>query len=207
VSPTGLLSRFRRDDMTGEAWLVVGLGNADPRYETTRHNVGFFVTDVLADRMSGGWRVHKSRRADVIEGRLGGMPGVRTVLGRPRSYMNESGGPVSGLLSFYKVPPEQLVVVHDELDLPLGTIRLKLGGGDNGHNGLRSVRSALGTGDFHRVRIGIGRPPGRQSPTDFVLRPFRSDERSEVDISVGRAADSVESLLLRGLEVTQSEFN
>lgn len=204
---TGLLSRFRRSDMTGEAWLVVGLGNADPSYAKTRHNVGFFVVDVLADRMSGEWRVHKSRRADVIEGRLGGTPGVRTVLGRPRSYMNESGGPVAGLVSFYKIPPERLVVVHDELDLSLGTIRLKLGGGDNGHNGLRSIRSALGTGDFHRVRIGIGRPPGRQSPTDFVLRPFRSDERSDVELAVERAGDSVESLLLRGLVVTQSDFH
>jgi PTH1 family peptidyl-tRNA hydrolase len=121
--------------------------------------------------------------------------------------MNESGGPVAGLTAFYKIPPERLVVVHDELDLPLGTVRLKFGGGDNGHNGLRSIRSALGTGDFHRVRLGIGRPPGRQSPTDFVLGRFRSDERSEIDICVERAGDSVESLLIRGLEVTQSEFH
>jgi len=207
VTRKGLLSRFRRDDMTGDAWLVVGLGNPGPSYAATRHNVGYFVTDLLAERMSGNWRVHKSRRADVIEGRLGGTPGIRTVLGRTRSYMNESGGPVAGLTAFYKIPPERLVVVHDELDLPLGTVRLKFGGGDNGHNGLRSIRSSLGTGDFHRVRLGIGRPPGRQSPTDFVLGRFRSDERPEIDICVERAGDSVESLLIRGLEVTQSEFH
>jgi peptidyl-tRNA hydrolase, PTH1 family len=193
--------------MTGDAWLVAGIGNADPAYARTRHNVGFFVTDVLAERMSSTWRVHKSRRADVVEGRLGTPPGVRVVLGRGRCYMNESGGPIAGLLAFYKIPPERLVVVHDELDLPLGTVRLKLGGGDNGHNGLRSIRRSLGTGDFHRVRIGIGRPPGRQSPTDYVLKPFRNDEGPEVDISVERAAEAVESLILRGLTVTQSAFH
>lgn len=193
--------------MTGEAWLVVGIGNAGPAYADTRHNVGYVVTDVLAERMSGRWRAHKSRRADVIEGRLGGQPGVRTVLGRGRCYMNESGGPVSTLAAFYKVPPERLVVVHDELDLPSGTVRLKFGGGDNGHNGLRSIRSALGTGDFFRVRIGIGRPAGRQSPTDYVLKSFRRDERIEIDISAEKAADAIESLILRGLQVTQSKFH
>jgi len=193
--------------MTGDAWLVAGVGNADPAYARTRHNVGFFVTDLLAERMSSTWRVHKSRRADVIEGRLGPPPGVRVVLGRGRSYMNESGGPIAGLLGFYKIPPDRLIVIHDELDLPLGALRLKLGGGDNGHNGLRSIRNSLGTGDFYRVRIGIGRPPGRQSPTDFVLKSFRNDERPEIDISIEKAADSVESLILRGLPVTQSGFH
>jgi peptidyl-tRNA hydrolase, PTH1 family len=193
--------------MTGEAWLVVGLGNAGPSYAGTRHNVGYLVTDLLAERMGGRWRTHKSRRADVIEGRVGGTPGVRVVLGRGRCYMNESGGPVSTLTAFYKVPADRLVVVHDELDLPSGGIRLKLGGGDNGHNGLRSIRSALGTGDFYRVRIGIGRPPGRQSPTDYVLKSFRRDERTEIDISIEKAADAVESLIIRGLQVTQSDYH
>jgi peptidyl-tRNA hydrolase, PTH1 family len=203
-----LLARHRRDDdMTSEAWLVVGIGNAGPSYADTRHNVGYFVTDVLAERISGRWRAHKSRRADVIEGRIGGTPGVRVVLGRGRCYMNESGGPVSTLAGFYKVPPERLVVVHDEIDLPRGTVRVKLGGGDNGHNGLRSIRGALGTGDFYRVRIGVGRPPGRQSPTDYVLKPFRRDERVEIDISVENAADAVESLILHGLQVTQNDFH
>jgi peptidyl-tRNA hydrolase, PTH1 family len=203
-----LLSRHRRDDdMTSEAWLVVGLGNAGPSYADTRHNVGYFVTDVLADRISGRWRAHKSRRAEVIEGRIGGTPGVRVVLGRGRCYMNESGGPVSTLAGFYKVPPDRLVVVHDEIDLPRGTVRVKLGGGDNGHNGLRSIRGALGTGDFYRVRIGVGRPPGRQSPTEYVLKSFRRDERVEIDISVENAADAVESLILHGLQVTQNDFH
>lgn len=193
--------------MTSEAWLVMGIGNAGPAYATTRHNVGFFVTDVLAERMSGRWRPHKSRRADVIEGRLGSPPGTRVVLGRGRGYMNESGGPVSTLLAFYKVPPERLVVVQDEIDLPVGALRIKLGGGDNGHNGVRSIRGALGTGDFYRVRIGVGRPTGRQSPKDYVLKPFRKEERAEIDISVERAADAVESLLIRGLDVTQNAFH
>ena len=193
--------------MTGEAWLVMGIGNAGPAYATTRHNVGFFVTDVLGERMSGRWRPHKSRRADVIEGRLGSPPGTRVVLGRGRGYMNESGGPVSTLLAFYKIPPERLVVVQDEIDLPVGALRIKLGGGDNGHNGVRSIRGALGTGDFYRVRIGVGRPTGRQSPKDYVLKPFRKEERAEIDISVERAADAVESLLIRGLDVTQNAFH
>jgi peptidyl-tRNA hydrolase, PTH1 family len=208
VTPArGLLSRFRHNDMTGDGWLVMGIGNAEPSYTNTPHNVGFMVADVLADRMSARWRTHKSRRADVVEGRLGSPPGIRVVLGRGRGYMNESGGPVSTLLGFYKIPPQRLVVVHDEIDLPRDVVRLKLGGGDNGHNGLRSIRRALGTGDFYRVRIGVGRPPGRQSPKDYLLRPFRNDERAEIDISIERAADAVESLVIRGLEVTQNEFH
>jgi peptidyl-tRNA hydrolase, PTH1 family len=193
--------------MSSDAWLVVGIGNADPAYVNTRHNVGFAVVDLLAERMSARWRPHKSRRADVVEGRLGSPPGVRVVLGRGRGYMNESGGPVSTLTSFYKVSPDRLVVVQDEIDLPLGVIRLKLGGGDNGHNGLRSIRGALGTGDFYRVRIGVGRPAGRQAPRDHVLKPFRKDERPEVDISVQRAADAVESLVIHGLQPAQNEFH
>jgi PTH1 family peptidyl-tRNA hydrolase len=178
-------------------WLVVGLGNPGPTYAGTRHNVGYLVTDELATRMGGGFRAHKSGRADVVEGRLGGVgPGsTRAVLARPRSYMNESGGPVAALTAFYKVAPEHVVAVHDELDLPFDTLRVKLGGGDNGHNGLRSMRQSLGTGDFYRVRVGIGRPPGRQSPADFVLSPYASVERKVLPFQVDRAADAVESLL------------
>ena len=152
--------------------LVVGLGNPGPAYRGNRHNVGFLVLDLLAERVGGRFSKHKAR-ADVVEGRLGGVgPGsTRVVLARPRSYMNESGGPVAALAAFYKVAPERVVAVHDELDLPFDTLRVKLGGGDNGHNGLRSMRQSLGTGDFYRVRVGIGRPPGRQSPADFVLSP------------------------------------
>ena len=190
-------------------WLVVGLGNPGPTYAGTRHNVGYLVTDELATRMGGGFRAHKSGRADVVEGRLGGVgPGsTRAVLARPRSYMNESGGPVAALTAFYKVAPERVVAVHDELDLPFDTLRVKLGGGDNGHNGLRSMRQSLGTGDFYRVRVGIGRPPGRQSPADFVLSPYASVERKVLPFQVDRAADAVESLLAAGLDRTQSLFN
>jgi PTH1 family peptidyl-tRNA hydrolase len=192
--------------VTDDAWLVVGLGNPGPSYAGTRHNVGYLVADELARRMGSGFRAHKSGRAGVVEGRLA-PGGPRVVLGRARGYMNESGGPVSTLVSFYKVPAERLVVVHDELDIPFETIRVKFGGGDNGHNGLRSVRASLGTGDFYRVRVGVGRPPGRQSPADFVLSSYSSSERKVLPLQVDRAADAVETLLTDGLERTQSAFN
>lgn len=190
-------------------WLVVGLGNPGPDYAGTRHNVGYLVTDELSRRMGTTFRKHKSGRADVIEGRLSapGVPGPRVVLARPRGFMNESGGPVKALASFYKVAPEAIVAIHDELDLPFGMLRLKLGGGDNGHNGLKSMRSSLGTGDFYRVRAGIGRPPGRQPPADYVLSSYSSTERKELPFQVDRAADAVESLIADGLDLTQSRFN
>jgi PTH1 family peptidyl-tRNA hydrolase len=193
----------------GDVWLVVGLGNPGPSYAGHRHTVGYRVVDELAERMGSPFRAHKSERADVVEGRLGapGTDAPRVVLAKPRTYMNESGGPVSQLVSFYKVPPERVVVVHDELDLPFDTMRVKLGGGDNGHNGVRSVRSSLGTGDFHRVRIGIGRPPGRQTVSDFVLSDYTAAERKLVPLQVTTAADAVESLLADGLERTQGRFN
>lgn len=194
----------------GGVWLVVGLGNPGPSYAGHRHNVGYLVTDELARRVGSGFRPHKSGRADVVEGRLGGIGGVggvRVVLARPRCYMNETGGPVSTLAKFYKVPVERVVAVHDELDIPFDTMRLKLGGGDNGHNGLRSMRSSLGSGEFHRVRVGIGRPPGRQSPADFVLSDYSSAERKVLPFQVDRAADAVECLLSEGLEKAQSRFN
>ena len=193
--------------MTESPWLVVGLGNPGPGYAQTRHNIGYMVADTLAERVGGRWKSHKPTRADVVEGRLGGPSGVRVVLGRSRGYMNESGGAVKALSTFYKVPPEQLVVVYDELDLPFETMRVKLGGGDNGHNGLKSIRSSLGTGDYYKVRVGIGRPPGRQNPADYVLKPFSSTERKELPLVVETAADAVETLLTSGLEVAQREFN
>ncbi len=193
--------------MSDSAWLVVGLGNPGPTYAAHRHNIGAVVLDLLADRMGGRFRAHPRGRADVVEGRLAGIPGVRAVLARPRSYMNESGGPVSGLATFYKVPPDRIVVVHDELDIPFGSLRLKLGGGDGGHNGLRSIRRSLGTGDYYRIRCGIGRPPGRQDPADFVLSPFSSAERRELPFLVDRAADSVESLVVDGLDVAQNVYH
>jgi PTH1 family peptidyl-tRNA hydrolase len=192
-----------------DVWLVVGLGNPGPSYAGHRHNVGYLVADVLAERMGARFRTHKSGRADVVEGRLSppGVEGPRVVLARPRSYMNETGGPVKQLATFYQVPPERIVVVHDELDIPFDTMRVKLGGGDNGHNGLRSLRGSLGTGDFYRVRVGIGRPPGRQQVSDFVLSDYSAAERKVLPLQVSTAADAVESLLTDGLERTQGRFN
>lgn len=189
-----------------EVWLVVGLGNPGPDYAGTRHNVGYLVTDELARRMGSSWRAHKSGRASVVEGRLS-VPGPRVVLARPRCYMNETGGPVRALATFYKVPPEAIIAIHDELDIAFGTLRLKFGGGDNGHNGLKSMRSSLATGDFYRVRAGIGRPPGRQQPADFVLSNYSATERKELPFQIDTAADAVESLIAQGLEITQARFN
>ena len=192
-----------------DVWLVVGLGNPGPTYAGTRHNVGYLVADELSRRMGAAFRAHKSGRAEVVEGRLAapGAPAPRIVLARPRSYMNEVGGPIKALVTFYKVPPDRVVAIHDELDIPFGTLRVKFGGGDNGHNGLKSMRSSLGTGDFYRVRAGIGRPPGRQDPADFVLSGYSSVERKELPFQVDRAADAVECLVDQGLEATQQRFN
>ncbi|MGD9957859.1 aminoacyl-tRNA hydrolase [Nocardioides sp.] len=192
-----------------DVWLVVGLGNPGPSYSGHRHNVGYLVTDELAQRLGAPFRAHKSGRAEVVEGRLGapGQPAPRVILMRARGYMNESGGAVSTLAKFYKVEPHRIIAIHDELDLPFGNLRVKLGGGDNGHNGLRSMRSSLGSGDFYRVRAGIGRPPGRQDVADFVLSNYSSSERKELDFQVIHAADAVESLIFEGLERTQSRFN
>lgn len=187
----------------GDVWLVVGLGNPGSGYSGNRHNVGFMVLDLLAERMSARFKAHKSR-ADIVEGRLGGH---RVVLAKPRSYMNESGGPVASLRDFFKVPLDRLVVVHDELDLPFSGLRLKMGGGDNGHNGLKSIRRSLGSGEFNRVRFGIGRPPGRMDAAAFVLRDFGTAERKELDVEVDRAADSVQALVSDGLERAQNVYN
>lgn len=187
-------------------WLVVGLGNPGPRYAGTRHNIGYMVADELAARMGSEFRRHKSGRADVVEGRL--EPGApRLVLARAHTYMNESGGPVSALARFYKVMPDHVIAIHDELDIAFGTLRIKFGGGDNGHNGLRSMRSSLGTGDFFRVRAGIGRPPGRQDPADFVLSNYSAAERKELPFQIDDAADAVACLTTSGLAQTQQRFN
>jgi peptidyl-tRNA hydrolase, PTH1 family len=195
--------------MSGDVWLVVGLGNPGPAYAGHRHNVGYLVADVLAERMGSAFRAHRSGRADVVEGRLAapGADAPRVVLARARSYMNESGGAASTVAGFYKVPPERIVAVYDELDLPFGTLRVKRGGGDNGHNGVRSLRASLGTGEFYRVRVGIGRPRGRQDVADFVLSNYSTVERKELPIQVVEAADAVESLIELGLERTQQRFN
>jgi PTH1 family peptidyl-tRNA hydrolase len=183
--------------------VVVGLGNPGPSYAGNRHNVGFMILDLLAERLRDRFRSHRSR-SDVIETRLAGAP---VVLAKPRSYMNESGGTVASLRGYYKVPLDRLVVVHDELDLPYGVIRLKLGGGDNGHNGLRSVTASLGSRDYHRVRFGVGRPPGRQDPADFLLKDFTAAERKELPFLVDRAADATEALVDKGLDAAQNTFH
>jgi PTH1 family peptidyl-tRNA hydrolase len=190
-------------------WLVVGLGNPGSRYAGTRHNVGVMAVESLTTSLAGSLSGHRRCRAEAHEGRVGplGHGATRVVTARSRGFMNESGGPVACLMDFYKVPVDQLVVLHDELDLPLGGLRLKQGGGDNGHNGLRSIRRSLGTGDFYRVRLGIGRPPGRQDPADFVLRPFAGSEQPEVELLLADAVDAVEVLVREGLEPAQNRFN
>jgi PTH1 family peptidyl-tRNA hydrolase len=193
-----------RPESDDGAWLVVGLGNPGPGYAGNRHNVGHLVVDLLAERMQARFKAHKKSRSEVVEGRLGGH---RVVLAKPRSYMNESGGPVAGLRDFFKVDLDHLVAVHDELDLPYGGLRLKLGGGDNGHNGLKSMRRSLGSGEFQRVRFGIGRPPGRMDPAAFVLRDFAAAERKDLDFQIDRAADAVVALITDGLERAQNMFN
>jgi PTH1 family peptidyl-tRNA hydrolase len=190
-------------------WLVVGLGNPGPTYAGHRHNVGFLVVDELARRGGARFSRAKDVRADTADVRVGppSADQPRLILAKSRSFMNETGGPVSRLLAYYKVAPAALVVVHDELDIDPGQLRVKLGGGDNGHNGLRSIRGSLGTGDYYRVRVGVGRPPGRQDPADFLLSNFAPSARTDLEIEVQRAADAVESLVQVGLERTQSTFN
>ncbi|MFD4787956.1 aminoacyl-tRNA hydrolase [Streptomyces sp. NPDC058459] len=189
-------------------WLVVGLGNPGPEYAMNRHNVGFMAVDLLAERIGGKFKRAGKAQAQVLEGRTGpvGPAGRRVILAKPLSYMNLSGGPVNALRDFYKVPLSQVVAVHDELDIDYGALRLKLGGGDNGHNGLKSMTKAMGA-DYHRVRFGIGRPPGRMQVADFVLKDFASAERKELGYFVDRAADAVECLVVEGLERAQSAYN
>jgi len=189
--------------MADERWLIAGLGNPGPEYAGNRHNAGFMVADLLAERTGARFKRDRSRAA-VASGRLAGFP---VTLAKPMTFMNLSGRPVATLRTFYKIPPERIVVVHDELDLPFGALRLKQGGGDNGHNGLRSVTAALGTRDYFRVRVGIGRPPGRMDPADFVLHNFSAAERKLVPDVLERAADATEVLMRRGLAAAQNEFH
>jgi peptidyl-tRNA hydrolase, PTH1 family len=189
--------------MADDRQLIVGLGNPGPRYAATRHNAGFFVADLLAERLGGRFKAHKGR-CDVVEGRIAGVP---VVLAKPKAYMNESGGPMVAVSRFFKIPIERITVIHDDLDLPYGTLRLKRGGGDGGHNGLRSATSALGSREYARVRFGIGRPPGQQDPADYVLREFAAAERRELGYLIDRAADAVEALITQGLEGAQNEYN
>ena len=187
-----------------EPLLVVGLGNPGPQYAKTRHNLGFMVADLLAARMGATFKVHKRSGAEVATGRLAHRP---VVLAKPRTYMNESGRQVGPLAKFYSVTPADVIVIHDELDIDFGQIRLKQGGGEGGHNGLRSLVNALGTKDFHRVRIGIGRPPGRKDPAAFVLENFSATERPQVPTICEMAADATELLVEVGLEPAQNQVH
>jgi PTH1 family peptidyl-tRNA hydrolase len=181
----------------------VGLGNPGPGYAGNRHNVGAMVLDELAARAGVRLSTGKGARSRALSGE-GRLAGRRVVLARPQTYMNESGGPVRGLLDYHHIPVEDLVVVHDDLDLPFTSVRLKRGGGEGGHNGLRSISRSTGTRDYLRVRVGIGRPPGRQDPADFVLKDFSAVERKELDFLVAEAVDATETLLERGLEAAQN---
>lgn len=189
--------------MPDDRWIIVGLGNPGPEYAGTRHNAGAMVLALLAERIGARFKAHRTRN-DVAEGRLAAQP---VTLARPHSYMNLSGGPVSALAGFYKLPPERLLVIHDELDVAFGAVRLKLGGGDNGHNGLRSITAALGTREYYRVRFGIGRPPGRMDAAAYVLKDFTAPERKDLPLEVDRAADAVEALITKGLTTAQNQFH
>lgn len=195
--------------MSDSPWLIVGLGNPGERYARNRHNLGEMVVDGLAAGHGVRFSAHRAR-AQVAQFRLpplGTQPGPSLILAKPSGYMNTSGGPVAGLVSYFKIPTEQLLVVHDELDLPLGDLRLKRGGGEGGHNGLRSISTSLGAKDYCRLRLGIGRPPGRMDPADFVLADFGSREREDAAVMVGQAEDVVIDLARHGWERTQNEVN
>lgn len=191
--------------MDDNQWLVVGLGNPGPGYAGNRHNVGHMVLAELADRSQLSFKNHKAN-ASVAEGRSF-AEGPRLILAKPNTYMNVSGGPVAALLRFYKIDPSQLIVVHDELDIPFDTVRLKIGGGHGGHNGIRDVAAAIGTGDFIRVRIGIGRPPGRQPAADFVLHDFNAAEREVLPNLLADAADAIEQITREGITAAQLRFH
>ena len=188
-------------------WLVVGLGNPGDQYAATRHNIGQMVIDELAKRHSVKFSSHKSR-TDIAAYKIGyGADSHSIILGKSKGYMNETGGPIKALANFYSVEPQNIIALHDELDIPFSAIRTKIAGGDNGHNGLKSLTSAFGTAEYYRIRLGIGRPMGEQDPADFVLKAFSKVEQKELGEFISRSADAVESLIANGLELTQQNFN
>jgi peptidyl-tRNA hydrolase, PTH1 family len=189
--------------MADDRWLIAGLGNPGPQYAGNRHNVGFMCCDELAVRARSSFKRDRSR-SQVFSAAVTGVP---VMVAKPMTFMNLSGGPVASLCRFLKIPAARVIVVHDELDLPFGTVRLKFGGGDNGHNGLRSVTASLGTRDYYRIRVGIDRPPGRMDAADYVLHDFSAAERKELPEIIGRAADAAEVLLTEGLAVAQNKFH
>lgn len=193
--------------MTDATFLVVGLGNPGPAYEITRHNVGFWAVADLTDRYGSSFSLNTRHRAEVAAVTLPGPQPVKLVVMKPTTFMNDSGVAVRHVAAFHKIAPEHVIVIHDELDLDPGRLRVKMGGGDNGHNGLKSIRSHLGTGDFYRVRVGIGRPPGRQSAADYVLSKLKPSQVDEMRVDAAVAADAVELLVHEGLTATQNRFN
>ena len=201
-----LLQRRGKGEDMSDAWLIVGLGNPGPEYEKTRHNIGQMVLDELAKEVGGSFKKHSKASAVVVEGRLG-FGGPKVVLMKSLGYMHTSGGPVSAIAKFYGIDPDHIIVVHDELDIPFDTIKLKIGGGEGGHNGLRDITKALGTKDYYRVRTGIGRPPGRMDTADFVLKPFSSTEAKALPFLISNAADATVMLIKEGLQATQQRYH
>lgn len=193
--------------MTDSTFLVVGLGNPGPTYDATRHNVGFWAVADLADRYGSGFSLNSRQRAEVATVTLRGERPIKLVLVKPTTYMNDSGTAVRAIAAFHKITPDRVIAIHDELDLDPGRLRVKLGGGDNGHNGLKSMRAHLGTGDFYRVRVGIGRPPGRQSAADYVLAKLKPSDLEGMRVDAAVAADAVEHLVAEGLVATQNRYN
>lgn len=201
-----LLQRRGKGEDMSDTWLIVGLGNPGPNYAKTRHNIGQMVLDELAKEVGGSFKKHSKASAVVVEGRLG-FGGPKAVLMKSLGYMNTSGGPVSAIAKFYGIDPDHIIVVHDELDIPFDTIKLKIGGGEGGHNGLRDITKALGTKDYYRVRTGIGRPPGRMDTADFVLKPFSSTEAKDLPFLISNAADATMMLVKEGLLATQQRYH
>lgn len=201
-----LLQRRGKGEDMSDAWLIVGLGNPGPEYEKTRHNIGQMVLDELAKEVGGSFKKHSKASAVVVEGRLG-FGGPKVILMKSLGYMNTSGGPVSAVAKFYGIDPDHIIVVHDELDIPFDTIKLKIGGGEGGHNGLRDITKALGTKDYYRVRTGIGRPPGRMDTADFVLKPFSSTEAKDLPFLISNVADATMMLVKEGLLATQQRYH
>jgi PTH1 family peptidyl-tRNA hydrolase len=189
----------------GNTWLVVGLGNPGPGYSRNRHNIGYMVVEELASRVGSSFKSHKAR-ALVAEGRLG-IGGPKLILAKSLTFMNLTGGPTAALAKFFDIEADHVVAVHDEIDIPFDTIKLKLGGGEGGHNGLRDISKTLGTKDYYRVRVGVGRPPGRQDAADHVLKDFSSTEAKELPFLIGDAADATELLITDSLVAAQQKFH
>lgn len=190
--------------MSDKVWLVVGLGNPGPEYAKTRHNIGAIALEVWANRLGIKFSRHKKAQAFVAEGRYSND---RVILVFPQTYMNQSGAAVKALMNFYKIEIDHLIVMHDELDIDFASIRMKLGGGDNGHNGLRSIRSATGTGDWLRIRLGIGRPPGQMDPASYVLKAFGTADQKELAVFNEEVCDALEVLITKGLDEAQNRYN